>query len=434
MPVVRELINRIGFKVNKGDLANVENSFGKIKGKGKGLIGFFGNLTKAIKGVSLALIGIASVGAVQFSKLEKNRALTRFFVTSTEQAKGLRLEMAKIRGESDVISKLEAEKAVSIFSRLNLKDITKNFKDIVPILTDISSATLKLDLPEVVSALVDFVKSGDIGQLEQFGGSVKDLAEKLSIAGFDASRLKTQEAKFKFIFEILSKNRNLFRKLAKDQEKTLTYAGKRVETQFNDFFANFGENTAEPIRQLLNEIAIVMKSINDNEDFWDAVKNGAIAVKDAFVETKSLIIQINKLGLLGFFKSKLDEGKTTKTPEIDPLISKPVLDFEDSLIKDIILGIKRSIKDSPSKKEIGEILTHKPLNLPLPDTPKPNLFGKKQPGQSININAEIILRGENIEGINLDNIKTEITRTIKEVISQPFKSLAAEYGGGISNV
>jgi hypothetical protein len=59
---------------------------------------------------------------------------------------------------------------------------------------------------------------------------------------------------------------------------------------------------------LFKEIRLTIGELNSNEAFWVAVKDSAEAVTAAFIRTKDTIVEINKLGLLGFFT----EGKETK--------------------------------------------------------------------------------------------------------------------------
>ncbi len=355
MPVVRELVNRISFQVDRGALKNAENAFGKMQTKGRGLIDFFGSLKTVALAAGAAIVGITLKGADSFSKLEKNQALTRFFTTSKEQAEDLQLAMARVRGDSQLISRLEAGKALTLFSRLNLKDLVGDFEKVAPILADISQADPSRDIVGVFEDLIGFVEGKDIGALRKFGGSVKDFAEKLEISDFSGKNLKTQSQAFSFLFEILQKNKGLFKELAKEQESTLTFQGRRIAKESEDFFANFGENTAEPMKELFKAIANTMNEINNSKAFWGFVKSSAEAIKEAFVETKRIISEINSKGMLGFFQS---EGSgTDKKPAVSlpPVITEQRPDLLRTIVKDAPLAAARSVVDVNLKFQGSDI-------------------------------------------------------------------------------
>ena len=433
MPVVRELVNRISFKVNKGDLANVDSTFDKFKGKGKGLISFFGTIGGAISKAALAFAGFQLTATKLFVDFQKDTGASNFFARNKSEAEALLKVVDEIQSKSETTSRRESRQAAKTFSTLNIQ--RKQLEEIIPFIEKISIARPDLDFTAVAESLKSVVKGGDIQELINLVPGIKQDLEILSKTSFGKPFGEVlEQQRIELVLESLRKNQDRLNELVAEQRTKIPFFIERVSKETSDFFLNFGENTAEPMKELLAAISATIKEINESDEFWEAVRTSAEATKEAIKEAAA------------FLKDSVDFIKEVKKEGLFPTLFniKSVEDAEKLIQK------RREERRTPSEqlesiKNVLEIPVD-PSNLPsniikgqfnkfiggakdILNTPVEDPFGRTKKDQSININAEIKLTGENVDGLDLGSLKAEITRTIKEVISPPLKAITNENGG-----
>ncbi len=276
MPVVRELINRISFKVNPGDKKNAEKAFSDMKGGAAGVIGVAKGLTGAF-GLALKAVGmLTAAGTAMRVEFEKNRAVSRFFSRSTEEAQQLSDIVDKIRG-NPIISRRELEQAKASLSKLTV-DLTQ-IDNILPLLAEVTVARPDLDFSQVIALITEFTKTGDINALEKIGAVGKDTAEAFRLAQMNTEQaIKGQQNLFAFISQGLQDNKEKIKENADAVRKDLGYALKEVSRESSDFAFTYGEKTLPAIKEATLAARDLMKELNASKPLWDKIDSSVSGI------------------------------------------------------------------------------------------------------------------------------------------------------------
>ncbi len=318
MGVVRELVNRISFKINPGDKAKAENAMKGIEAKGAGTIAFFKGLGGAIDTALKAIAGLTAAGAKMFTEYESNQAVSRFFSRSVEEVKQLSDALDTLSG-SEIISKREREQAKALFSKIT-PDVDQIVK-ILPILEDITIARPDLDFEQVVELTTQFVKTGDIDALENLGAVGKDTAEAFRLAQLNASTaIKGQRNLFQFLAEGLDRNKEKIKENADLVRDDLGFSFKALAKEASDFTLQFGEETAKPIKEIVIIARDLIKELNESDEFWEGVRSGAEATLEIIKEA----IQLAKI-LKG---EEEDPAQPKSQREALDILDKPTKEIE----------------------------------------------------------------------------------------------------------
>jgi hypothetical protein len=399
MPVVRELINRITFKVNQGDKAKAESAFSDMQKSGASLIGFTKGLTKT------ALASITSLtvaGAKLFTDLEKDQASVKFFSKTNEEAQKLLDIVDQIRG-NEIISRRERAQAASIFSQLNI-DIGQ-IEKALPILRDISIAQPKLDFPQTVELFAQFVKTGDIDSLMQLGAAGKELAEQLKLANVDISQsVKGQINRAQLLTQELDKQKVRISELAEEQKNTLTFGFRALTKEASDFTTKFGEKTAPAMKEIVTIARDLIKELNESEDFWDSVESGSKAILEILKSAISLAKEVSTI-----FGGSQEEFNRLAKEKAKGRQSGGVLDLP--LTEAISLGFKKAFGDffsEGARRNLEAFENKKTFNLEL--------------------NGEIKVKGENLQGVDTAGMSRDLTKQIGDSLKEDLKAIAAQSG------
>lgn len=332
MPVIRELVNRISFKINPGDKAKAENAMKGIESKGAGTIAFFKGLGGVI-GAALKLIaGFTVAGAKMFTEFETNQAVSRFFSRSIEEAEKLSGALDKISG-SEIISRREREQAAAALSKLTVP--IKDIERVIPILAEVTVARPDLDFPQVIDLVTKFVKTGDIEALEQIGAVGKDTAEAFRLAQLNTqTAIKGQRNLFQFLSEGLDRNKEKIKENADAVRDDLGFSFKAFAKEASDFTLQFGEETAPVIKEIITIARDMIKELNESDEFWKSVKSGAESTLEIIKEA----IELAKI-LTG------DDEDLEKIEIIDPISFKgAAMDARDIWNKGIFKGAEAAEK------------------------------------------------------------------------------------------
>ncbi len=437
MPIVRQLINRVSFKVDSADKANAEKTFASIKG--------------AAAKVLTAIAAITGAGATMFTEAESNRASVNFFSRSKEEADKLLQVVKEIRGEG-VISERERLQAAAIISQL-VPDID-DFKAILPVLRDISIAQPKLDFPDVVKIFAEFVKTGDIESLRQLGAVGKDLAEQLVIAGVNVEdSIKGQVNRAELLTQEFEKQKERIRELAELQKNTLLFGFRQMTTEASNFTLKFGKETSPIIKEVVGDITGMLNALNESEGFWNTVRgtvelsrSSLKGLKDTFSEIEEFFSpkEIEKRE-----KTRVEGFKERRTEYIQIL-------QEDAEVGEFPIP-KGSVSQDKAEAKFREILAKKaldelfPLNVPGEDFGESRSQGVKgrsiwsrfldwlpdDPGMSfsdpdkktIEINGKIVVEGKNLQGADMRVLGSEIRESILGQFKEANRNIIAKSGG-----
>lgn len=332
MPVIRELVNRISFKINPGDKAKAENAMKGIESRGAGTIAFFKGLGGVIGAALKAIAALTTVGTALFKSYQDNKSVVRFFAGSTEEALKFSKALDTL-SDSEIISKKELAEAEARFARLTVSG--DKIVKILPILEDITIAKPKFDFPEVVDIAVSFIKEGSIDALEELGAISTKTAEKYRLSGlsFDKS-IKGQENRFQFLAKNLDENKERLKELAELAKKDLTFSFSRLTKEASDFALKFGETTAPVIKEIVTIARDMIKELNESDEFWKSVKSGAESTLEIIKEA----IELAKI-LTG------DDEDSEKIEIIDPISFKgAAMDARDIWNKGLFKGAEAAEK------------------------------------------------------------------------------------------
>ncbi|MCK5601206.1 hypothetical protein KAR91_05035 [Candidatus Pacearchaeota archaeon] len=402
MPTVRELKNRITFNVDKSTVANAENTFGKLK---KGAV----SVISIVKGVGAAIVSVVALSSKQFIELEKDIGATNFFSRSKEDAKELLRLTQDIAKLSVTTSQREGGQAAAILSQI--PGIEKFRKELLPILEEISIANPKLDFTGVTDAFSQLVKEGNLDALKNLIPGSAELLEKLALSTFNfADRTKTAANRTQLFLEQINKVRPELKRLADDQRKTLGFQAAGISKETFDFFTNFGRTVAPEMTKLFEEIRLTIRELNENESFWQGVKEAAELVRDAFREA--------------VFLAKLLSGDEETAKEAIRIGREK--EAEDRALfekqKKQIINLLPSFGTIASGT--GNLLTGALKNQPTQSEKEAILGGPLD----ININGrfEVDVRGaDNVDG---NQLTEGISKTVIGAIKEKMRNVAAQNG------
>jgi len=247
MPVVRELVNRISFKVNPADKKNAEKAMGDMQKNAKGLLSAVSGIGKAI---GVAIVGGVAVGLRSFREFERDTAKINFFVRNQEEADKLFAIFGKISAGADSISERQATAAQSILSATTLT--TGQIEKLAPFIKDLSLARPDLGFEKVASVIESIVTGGDLAALAQIIPGFKDEAEKLSKTSFGkAFGDITGEQRGQLLIGQLKKSQGRIAELVKKQMETLDQQLNVTTAHVSDIFKSVGSEAAQPMKDVL---------------------------------------------------------------------------------------------------------------------------------------------------------------------------------------
>lgn len=408
MPVVRELINRISFKINPADRKNAEDTFVKMKNLGSGVI-------DAIKGIGVAFAGAAAVGTKSFSEFEKDTARLDFFVRTQEEADQLLILFDKVASRSDVISQRQARAGASIFSTLNLTN--EQVQKLIPFLEKLSVARPDLGFVKIGEVLREIIAGGDLDAINQIVPGFKDEFEKLSKTKFpETFGAITGEQRGEILLELLEQSRKRINDLAKKQTETLTFEFKALQKQTSDFSLRFGKEISAPLKETVEIVRELVVELNKSEGFWKFVKETAEIVRDAFQFVKD--VQEKGIGVAVTGAETEEEAKNL-IRDIKEEKKTP-----GELIQDV-----RDFID-PAAKGFQELFQKLPQQGLL--APRQEKSPTKIPDQSININLDGRIRVESDNGIELEKVSTDLTSQIFNTLRDSLNNITAANGGFVA--
>jgi len=414
MPVVRELINRISFKVNPADKKNAETAFNNLKAQGAGAVAAFGGIGGAAKKALTAIGLLTAAGTKMFTEFESNKAVTRFFSRSIEEANQLSDIVNKLRG-SEIISQRELEQAKASLSTLtvDLGGIDK----ILPLLAEVTVARPDLDFNQVVGLVTQFVKTGDLDALERLGAINKDVAERFKLAQLNAnSAIKGQRNLFEFLSRSLLENEEKIRSNADAVRDDLGFAFKEVGKQASDFTLKFGKETSGQVKETVQLVRDMLKELNESTAFWEGLRETITTINTALKGTIALAKLLSGDTSGTIEKNKQREIEETKRRDIaleDAGLSLdlPMGEFLSRGFQQLIGGINTSSKSfAGASSEAAQSLNQ----------------------TSVNLSGEIKVIGQNLQGLDTADMAKQITDRVISKVSEGFKNVAAQSGRQVS--
>ncbi|MBU2645884.1 hypothetical protein KKI24_14340 [bacterium] len=436
MTVVRELVNRISFKVNPGDKANAEKAFSNMKNQAGGTLGFIKGLGPAINTALTAITGLVAAGSLFKTNSEKDTATVRFYSRMTEEANKLLKVMDKLKGGNrEIVSKREVEAAGAMFSQLSLGGKNAQmFEKFAPLMKLIAKANPKMDFTEVAKAIKSWAETGDLEALKQLGAVGVEIAEAIRLSGLDINNaIKGQENKLNYIFGKLKEKENKLAELVKLQESTQIFAWQGMAKEGSDFLYNFGENTSPAITKAVSAIRDMLKELNESDGFWEGVRTAVNGIQAMIESTLEMIERI----------------RTMMNPETPPEGELPHSSMSDAARGQI--GYYRSMYD-PNYKQPAEESKPGPYGRydygasANQDKYKNQDFSgiaglissvkeKVQQGvdrqtwlkseQTVTVKGEITIKGENTGNLDLSTITKQVSEAVVGNIKTSLKNIAA---------
>ena len=412
MPVVRELINRISFKISRAEKEAAKKTFDNLKTAGKETIGI-------IKGVGTALAGAAALGSKSFSDFEKDTARLDFFVRNQEEAESLIESFNKIAQRSDVISSRQARAGAAIFSTLNITN--EQIQELIPSLEKLSVARPDLGFVKIGEVLREIIAGGDLEAINQIIPGFKDEFEKLSKTKFpETFGAITGEQRGEILLELLEKSRQRINDLAKKQTETLTFEFKALQKQTSDFSLRFGKEISEPLRETVEIVRELITELNKSEGFWGTVKSAAEAIKSAFEIIKGTQEDIGKEGIIGGTFGKALSEDVENAKDIFNTIKAAGQEF-------LFPTAEQQVLPAREQTEFG-IEKLPGIGIPRPE----KLPSAKVPDQSININLDGRIRVENESGVELEQVSENLSQQIFSQLRDSLNNITASNGGFVA--
>jgi|GEM_PF-3399761 len=478
MTVVRDLVNRISFDVNRGSRSDAEKAFKDLKSQGAGLISL-------AKGFGAAAVAALGAGAKFYVDQEKSDATIKFFSKTNEEAQQFLSTYNKLAGKTEIISDRDLKKAQAIFAQMNVdaKDFGKSFD----VLRDINIANPDLGgLDGVMQTLKSWVQNGDLDSLRQFGAVGKDIAEQLSLSNFDATQtVKGQQNRFDLLFGLLDKNKERIKSLADDQRGTNLFAFRGLTKELSDFTLKFGKETAPAVKELAKTVRDMIKELNDSKSLWDKIgqvvggiayvlKNvkdvaGAILGKESVIDIlKQQNIEYRRrirkeapgffpiadaIGSLMFGDLPEDMDKKAKeiqqrkdeyrkligqdvgpfpipkrTPERDADEQKFINSIMGSIMSGVNYGIGKSgpyPQIDPNDKQHGVFVDEKNPSMG-------SRFMDMLPKGEIKVSGEVRVKTDGQGNIDASKLSADISKEITGSIKESFKAVSAQHGKYVS--
>lgn len=272
MPVVRELINRISFKVNPADKKNAENTIANMDKGIKGLL-------STAKLLGAALAGTIFAGGAQLSKFEKSTSQIKFFSKTKEEAEAIIKIFDKMAEDSKIISEVQGREAGGIISKLNI-DLA-SIQKIGPMLAAIDLSKLDLDFKETTEVFAAAIK-GDLESFNQLLPGFKNVAEQLSKSNFGKSFADlTQQNKFNLFLQEYAKRIGTINRLGKENRDSLTNDINELTESTSDITKQFGVAFETPMRAALVLANELIERLQNNTGFWELIKSVADSLTGA---------------------------------------------------------------------------------------------------------------------------------------------------------
>lgn len=400
MPVVRELVNRISFKVNPADKKNAQDVIANLDRGSR-------NALTNIKGIGLAIGATLSGASAVLAKIsvenEQNRAAIAFFSKNKEQREEVIALSVKQAAISKTISEREAIQSAKTLSILNITK--KQFEDIIPLAAKVSEARPAFDFQEVTDLVSGVIKGGDLGAIEQLVPGFKGQAELLSKSRFGTAFGEvTQEQRGELLIDLLKKSIPQLEELAKEQADTLSFqftrigkSGSDVLTTLEKGFNVLAKRPAKFIAGAVSEESVDLTNRRKRLAKADSLTEGFF--NELIKDTKEEIKSFKKT--VGFS----DEQAGQKDEEKDGLFSKAYKNINDSL--DASGRISRG-GNGKNKEESTD--------------------------QNININLNGSIRVEDKSGDEIIKIGTELTDFIFGELKSGLNNISAQNGASLVGV
>lgn len=338
MPVVRELVNRISFKVNPADKKNATDVINSLDQGSKRAVTNIKGIGKAI---AATLAGASAIAAKVSVESEQNRASVAFFSKNKEQREEIIALSEKQADISELISKREAIQAAKTFSRLNISK--KQLEDLIPLAAKVQEARPDVDFNEVTKLVSDVIAGGDLKAITELAPGFKGEAELLSKTKFGGAFGEiTQEQRGQILTDVLKKALPEIEKLAKEQADTISFQFTRIGASGSDIVTDL----AEGFNLLAKGPAKFLA---------ESLSGESKGVKKDIEEAKGLTFEK--------FKSRLAEGVEKDLPFLFPKKSKQETQGDQSLNINLNGSIKVENQSGVEISQMSEDLTNKAVEV-----------------------------------------------------------------------
>lgn len=452
MPVVRELINRISFKVNPADKKNAKDTISNLeKGSKRAII----NIKGIGKALTASLLAASAASTKMFVDFEKDTGASAFFARNRQEAKELNTLLDEVARRSETTSKREARRASKTLSQTTLTQ--KQLKDFIPFLEKISIARPDLDFTGVAENFRDIISGGNLSGITEIVTGFKDTAELLSKTTFQSPFGDiTEQQRGQILLEALIKSQPKLDELVKEQRETLNFQFSALAKESSDFALKFGEEIAPAVKESLIILKDLIKELNESESFWttvgntvESIKSGLLFIKDIFSDSEET--NGKPKAIKGFRDEELELGKN---------ISKDIFNIPKSIFE----GFQKSIQDIFGQKQpeiAKEGIKNIPISLPGIQQKEDILLNKRQeeaPGegsesflrmlkressvrgkvdnnqgvsneQSLNINLNGSIKVENESGVEISQMSSDLTTRVFDELRTAFNNINAQNGG-----
>jgi len=397
MALVRELINRISFKINPADKKNLDDFTAKMNKS------FFGLISNAKK-IGLGLASAIGIGGRQILSFEKQISETEFFSRSVEEAKRIREIFAQIAKDNDAISKIQAQSGAAIISQLNIS--TAQVKTLAPLLDKIDRARNKLDFKDVSLLLSQAVggASGDIDALKALIPGIKNLAELIRKSNFGKPFGDlTEQLRLKVVLDQLIAQQERLNDLGKERNTDLQRQVDIFQNLLSDIFTP-GKKMNEFFTRMLSSVNVLLTSLRRGQLFTPE-EFKAQKQKDK-EKIKSIIKPIRDIKLPSF------RGRTQRNEK-----SRERMEVRRQENIEDVGNFLKSLFPFGSETKTETTLT-------------PNNQGKTNgdEGKSINVSVNGTIRVEGANGMEISQMSSELTERIFSEFKTGLNNVRAQNG------
>jgi len=267
MPVVRELVNRISFKISPADKKNALSAMDKMDKRAGDTIKRVGGIGKAI---SLAIAGLATAGTAAVVDMEKKSSRINFFARNQEEAEALFAIFDKIAASTDQISRRQAQAGASIFAGMPIK--LNQVEELSELAGQLALARPELGFEKIAEIMRSVVQGGDLDAFSRIVPGFKDAQEILEKTTFGKTfgEITSRQRGDLLISELVKKQGRIAELARKHQETTLalTQAFKGVGS---DFILKFGEDVQPAINEGLKLATELIKDLIESKGLWEAI-------------------------------------------------------------------------------------------------------------------------------------------------------------------
>lgn len=331
MPVVRELVNRISFKISAADKKNAEDAFTKME---KGSQRVITNTGKIGKKFALTIAGLAAAGTKIFTDFERDTGASAFFSRSANEARALTEALDLVASRSETTSRREARRAAKTLSQTRLtKDQLEEF---IPILEKISIARPDLDFTGVAEAFRQVISGGNLDQLTQIIPGFKDTAELLSKTTFQSPFGDlTDVQRGEIVLDAMLKHRKELDKLVQKQRETLNFQFSALAKESSDFGLKVGETISGPVKETILLIRGLFAEMNESKELWKSIESTMRSVTSGIKTLRETTLNppAETIGLFGTKEQQESFLEERGDPTIFKAISRILRDFNKSGIE-----------------------------------------------------------------------------------------------------